>query len=62
MFGPCFVIYYFVSFSFFDNIGGDERAGCFALIVIMSYRYYYCSVALPHDAASWSALCECGIS
>ena len=22
----------------------------------------YCSVALPHDAVGWSALCECGIT
>ena len=26
------------------------------------YCYYKCSVALPHGAMSWSAVCDCGIS
>ena len=25
------------------------------------YCYYKCSVALPHGAAGWSAVCDCGI-
>ena len=23
--------------------------------------YFYCSVALPHDARGWPAVCDCGI-
>ena len=31
MFGPCFVIQYFVSFKFCNNLDGDER-GLVALL------------------------------
>ena len=40
----------------------EKKAGCFAIIVLQMYCYCKCSVALPHGAAGWSALCECGIS
>ena len=36
--------------------------GCFAIIVLQMYCYYKCSVALPHGAVGWSAVCDCGIS
>ena len=39
-----------------------ERAGYFAIIVLQMYRYYNCSVALPHGVVCWSAVCDCGIS
>ena len=31
-------------------------------IVLQMYCYYKCSVALPHGAMGWSAVCDCGIS
>ena len=31
-------------------------------IVSLMHRDCYCSVALPHGAVGWSALCDCGIS
>ena len=34
----------------------------FAIIVLQMYCYYKCSVALPHGAVGWSAVCGCGIS
>ena len=34
----------------------------FAFIVLQMYCYYKCSVALPHGAVGWSAVCDCGIS
>ena len=40
----------------------EEEAGCFAIIVLQMYCYYKCSVALPHGAVGWSAVCDCGIS
>ena len=40
----------------------EEEAGCFAIIVLQMYCYYKYSVALPHDAVGWSAVCDCGIS
>ena len=32
-----------------------------AIIVLQMYCYFKCSVALPHDAVGWSAMCDCGI-
>ena len=31
MFGPCFVIQFFVSVLFCNHLDGEERAGCFAI-------------------------------
>ena len=35
-------------------------------LLLLSYRYmfcyYKCSVALPHGAVGWSAVCDCGMS
>ena len=33
-----------------------------AFIILQMYCYYKCSVALPHGAVGWSAVCDCGIS
>ena len=40
----------------------EEKAGCFAIIVLHMYCYCKCSLALPHAAVGWSAVCDCGIS
>ena len=40
----------------------EEKAGCFAIIVLQMRCYYQCSVALLHGAEGLSAVCECGIS
>ena len=45
-----------------SHIEEEEKAGCFAIIVLQMYCYYKCSVALPHGAVGWSAVCDCGIS
>ena len=37
----------------------EEKAGCFAIIVLQMYCYYECSVALPHGAVGWPAVCDC---
>ena len=39
----------------------EEKAGCFAIIVLQMYCYYKCSVALPHGAVGCSTVCDCGI-
>ena len=57
MFGPCFVMQYFVSV-----LGGEERFGCFAFTVFLLSCDSQCSVALPGGAVDRSALCDCGIS
>ena len=59
MFGPCFVVWCFVSFLFCVRLGGEERAGCFALVVFLVSCGCWCSVALTHSAVSWSG---CGVS
>ena len=35
MFGPCFIIQYFMSFQCCNHLDGEERGGCFALIVFL---------------------------
>ena len=36
----------------------EEKAGCFAFIILQMYCYFKCSVVLPHGAVGWS---ECVI-
>ena len=48
--------------SFYNHFGEEERAGCFAFIVLWMYCYCKCSLTLPHDAVGWFAVCKCGIS
>ena len=50
------------TFQTYQMYGIKEKAGCFAIIVLQMYCYYICSVALPHSAAGWSAVCDCCIS
>ena len=40
----------------------EEKVVCFAIIVLQMYCYHKCSVALPHCAMGWSAVCDCGVS
>ena len=49
-------------FLFCNHLEEEVKAGCFAIIVLQMYCYYKCSVALPHGAVGWSAVCDCGIS
>ena len=41
---------------YFCNLEEEEKAGCFAIIVLQIYCYYKCSVALPHCAVGWLVL------
>ena len=49
-------------FYFLSHLEEEEKAGCFAIIVLHMYSYYTCSVAFPHGAVGWSAVSDCGIS
>ena len=62
MLGPGFVILYFVSFWFCNHIDGEDRAGCFTLIVFLMFCDSQCSVAIPNGTMGWSAVCDCGTS
>ena len=53
---------YFVSILVFQSLEKDEKAGCFAVIVLQMSCYCKCSVTLPRGAMCWSAVCDCGIS
>ena len=54
----------YLSFLVFksNHLAEEERAGCFSLAVFPMSCYSKCSVALPHGAVGWSAVCDCGIS
>ena len=56
----CVLLRVHSSFAIILMEGGGERATCFALFVFLVPRD--CCVALPHDAAGLSAVCDCGIS
>ena len=44
------------------NLEEDEKASCFVILVVGMYCCCGLSVALPHGAVGWSAVCDCGIS
>ena len=46
-------------FYFFNHLEEEEKADCFAIFVLQMLCYYKCSVALPHGAMAWSAVCDC---
>ena len=48
--------------SILSSFDEKERAGWFTLIVSLVFCDCKCSVALPHDAMGWSAVCVCGVS
>ena len=43
-------------------MGKRKRVICFTLTVFLIACDSQCSVALPHGAVGWSAVCDCGIS
>ena len=49
-------------FYFCSHLDEEERAVFFSFIVFWMFCYCKCSVALPHSAMGWSAVCDCGIS
>ena len=57
-----FGMHYIVSFLVFNHLEEEERAGCFAFVVIGMSCYCICSVVLPYGAVGSSAVCDCGIS
>ena len=45
-----------------NPLDGEERPGCFTLVVFLVSCDCYWPVALPHGAMSWSEVCDCGIT
>ena len=56
-----FGMHYFKPVPSFAIILKRKRELVAFIVCRMSY-YFKCSVALPHGAAGWSAVCDCGIS
>ena len=53
----CFGVHYFVSFSCSNHLEEEDYV---FIVSPMSCRFI-CSVALPHGAMGWSAVCYGGI-
>ena len=47
-------------FSFAITLVGKESASCFTLNAFLMVCDCLCSVALPHGAMGWTAICDCG--
>ena len=62
-FDVCFVMHYLASFlALQSSCREKKRATCFTLTVfLVSYDCLW-SLALPHGAVGWAAVCECDIS
>ena len=39
----------------------EERAGCFAFVVVWMYSNCKCPAVLPQSAVGWSVVCDCRI-
>ena len=48
--------------SFAFILKGKRELVALLLTVFLMYCDSLCSVALPHGAVGWSAMCDCGIS
>ena len=55
-----FPLFHGGSFSGFAMILKRKRKLCYYCLT--DVLFYKCSVALPHGAVGWSAVCDCGIS
>ena len=60
--GSVFVSCFIVRCFFVIILVGKGESCCFTLFVFLVSCDCYCSVALPHGAVGWSAVCGCGIS
>ena len=50
-------MHYFQSILVCNDLEKEEKAGCFAFIVLKMHYYCKCFVALPHGDVGWSAVC-----
>ena len=53
---------YFMSILVCKHLEEEEKAGCFAFIILQLSCYCKCSMALPYAVMGWSAVYDCGIS
>ena len=57
-----FVMHYFVSFIVLQSSWRGRESWLLCYFVLQMYCYSKCSVALPHGAVGWSAVCDCVFS
>ena len=62
MFGFVLLCITLCPFWFCNHLEEEERAGCFAVVVLHMYCFYNYSVAPPPGALDWSAVRNYGIS
>ena len=46
-------MHYFVSILVGNHLEEEEKAGCFAFIVLQMYCFFKCYVTLPHSTVGW---------
>ena len=51
-----------MSFLVCNNLVGQDRAGCFSIIVFLMSSGDYCTLPLGRSSVGRSALCDFGIS
>ena len=56
------VVYCLVLFLVLQTSGWGIASSLLYFVCLLCVLCFYCSVALPHDAVGWSAVCDCGIS
>ena len=57
-----FFMHNFLSIAFCNHLEEEERAGCFAIMVLQMYCNHICYEVPPHGAMGSSAVRDCGIS
>ena len=62
----CLYLFCYALICFYSNfeiiLKRKRKLVALLLLFLQMYCYYKCSVALPHVALGWSAVCDCGIS
>ena len=56
LFGPCFAMYYIVTFHFCNHLAEEEIAGCFTLIVFLLELLIVFGALCLFLAVSWVGL------
>ena len=59
MYFPLFLSLFWYALLCAIHLEEEERAGCFAFIVLRMSCCCKCTVALPHCVVCWSAVCDC---
>ena len=53
----CLYVFCYALLCVYSCVEEEEKAGCFAIIVLQMYYYHKCSVSLPYGAVGWAVVC-----